>query len=423
MRHMVSLALVGIGGYGATYVAALLDATAQSPAPAPAPAPTPTAERDFRIVAAIDPSPQSCRRLGELEARGVRVFQALDAFHAADHADLTVISTPLHLHAPQTCSALAHGSHVLCEKPLCVTPDDAAAMARARDAAGRQVAIGYQWSFSPAVQRLKADIRAGLLGRPIRMRCLVLWPRDESYYGRNRWAGAKADASGNPVLDSPVNNACAHYLHNLFYLLGPAVDRSDQPAAVTAELYRAHPIENYDTAAVRCRTVAGAEILFVVSHASSTRRGPVFSCEFERAVVDFTVTTGGVITARFADGSSKSYGSPNDGKWEKLWSSIRAARDNRPTVCGIEAASAHTRCAWAAQQSMPEIVPFPRSLVHVDGLVGARRTRVDGLDDVLERCYQSCQLPSETGVAAWAARGDEVTINADAAGVGARSAP
>jgi predicted dehydrogenase len=391
-----SLALVGIGGYGNSYVAALLDAT-------------PAEQKLFRWTAAIDPSPQSCRRLSEVQARGVRVFRSLDEFYETERVDLAVISTPLHLHATHTCAALARGSHVLCEKPLCVTPDDIDAMTRARDAANRQVAIGYQWSFSPAIQRLKADIREGVLGRPKRMRCLVLWPRDEKYYGRNRWAGAKRDGHGNLVLDSPVNNACAHYLHNLFYLLGPTADRSDQPARVTAELYRANAIENYDTAAIRCHTVGGAEIVFVVSHATAGRRGPVFSCEFEHATVDFADETGagGNVTARFADGSVRDYGSPYDAKWEKLWSSLRAARDNQPTVCGIEAAAAHTRCAWAAQASA-EIVAFPRSMVRVDGPAGARRTWVEGLDDVLEQCYATFTLPGEQDVP-WATRGREMT--------------
>src|SRR5438552_251290 len=126
MREMISMALVGIGGYGNKYVNALLDAPNQN---------------DFRIAAAIDPSPHLCRRK--------------------------------------------------------------------------------------------------------RMRCMVLGPRDEAYYNRNRWAGALRDAHGNLVLDSPANNACAHYLHNMLYVLGDVIDRSDPPATVTAELYRAHAITNY----------------------------------------------------------------------------------------------------------------------------------------------------------------------------------
>jgi hypothetical protein len=207
-----------------------------------------------------------------------------------------------------------------------------------------------------------------------------------------------------------VNNACAHYLHNLFYLLGPSIDRSDQPAQVTAELYRANPIENYDTAVVRCRTEAATEILFVVSHAVKTRRGPIFSCEFENATVNFADQPGATITVRLADGSSESYGSPNDNRYEKLWASIRSARDNTPTVCGIEAASAHTNCAWAAQQSAREIIDFPPELIETQGVDGSRRRWVVGLGDVLEQCYSAFELPSEFGVP-WAMDARKVMVD------------
>lgn len=398
MRDVICIALVGIGGYGNNYVSALLDAPNQN---------------DFKIVAAVDPKPSACRRLTELHARNVPIFASLEAMYASlgNTVDLAVLSTPLQLHAEQTCHALLHESHVLCEKPLCVTPKQIREMIRSRERAKKVVAIGYQWSFSPAIQKLKADILAGLFGRPKRLRTLVLWPRDETYYRRNRWAGAMHDASGNPVLDSPVNNACAHYLHNPFYLLGPRVDLSAEPARVTAELYRANKIENYDTAALRCFTTDGVEILFIVSHAVAQMKGPIFSYEFERATIDFADREAAGIVARFADGSTRNYGSPNDQKYEKLWGTMNAIRTGGQTVCGIEAAASHTRCTWAAQQSMPEITTFPSHVVRVQGVEGSRKTWVEGLNDVLDLCYHQLKLPSELpSGASWAVRGDEIVV-------------
>ena len=130
------------------------------------------------------------------------------------------------------------------------------------------MAVGYQWSFSPAVQALKDDIRSGLFGAARKLKCLYLWPRDEGYYARNDWAGKRKDAEGAWVLDSPVQNAMAHDLHNMFYVLGKTRETSARPAEVEAELYRANAIENFDTAAARIRTEEGVEILFFVSHAS-----------------------------------------------------------------------------------------------------------------------------------------------------------
>ena len=393
MMRPVSLDLVGIGGYGNTYVNMVLDGWER---------------RTFDLVAAIDPNPAACRRLDELKARRIALHPSLESFYESRRADLVVLSTPIALHAPQTALACARGSHVLCEKPLCATLEDATAMRDARDRFGRHVAIGYQWSFSPAVQQLKADVLSGVFGRARRLRTIVLWPRDEAYYGRNRWAGAKRDAHGTYVWDSPVNNACAHYLHNMLYVIGPRIDRSAEPASVVAELYRAHPIENYDTGALRITTADGVELLFVVSHATAGRVDPTFSYEFERGTVEFAGTPDGDIVARLNDGTTKHYGSPNAERDGKLRLTIEAIGRGTESVCGIEAAASHTRCVIAAQESMPEIAEFPRHLVRVTGEPGRRATSVDGLDDVLRRCYAEWRLPSELADASWARQGRRV---------------
>jgi predicted dehydrogenase len=392
----MNVALVGIGGYGSIYVSALLDAAGRA--------------TDHTFAAAVDPSPTLCDRLEELRGRQIPIYPNMAAMYEQQRPELVVISSPFHLHASQTIEALSHGSHVLCEKPMCVGVRQAEQMRGARDRASRHVAIGYQWSFSPAIQRLKADIRAGVFGRAKQMKTIVLWPRDETYYSRNRWAGKQHDDQGNPVYDSPVSNACAHYLHNMLYILGGEPDRSAVPARVTAELYRAHPIENYDTAALRCWTAEGVEILFVVSHATRQSHGPELRYEFEKATVTFAEHRGGEIVAHFADGTTRSYGSP----WEssdtgKLWATLRAIRAETPPLCGIEASVAQTQVTAAAQESMAAPVVFPGALVRVEGEPGTRKTWVDGLEQVLSESYVAGRLPSEMGVA-WAKAGRTVEV-------------
>ena len=109
----VRVLLGGIGGYGNVYVNALLDHGAG---------------HNAQLVGAADPAPQSCQRLDELKASGVPVLASLDEALATIPADLVVLSTPISLHAPHTCAALARGAHVLCEKPLCASTDDVHAM-------------------------------------------------------------------------------------------------------------------------------------------------------------------------------------------------------------------------------------------------------------------------------------------------------
>ena len=404
MPEPVSLVMVGVGGMGAVYLRELLDRKD---------------EGLFRIAGAVDPQPNRCQQYVEMRAMGVPCFVNLQDFYRNRRADLAVLSSPIQLHMPQTGFALAKGSRVLCEKPAAGTIQEVRAAIEAERASGRWVAVGYQWSFSPAVQALKEDVRSGRFGAAKRFKCLYLWPRDEGYYARNDWAGRKRDAEGAWVLDSPVQNAMAHDLHNMFYILGKEQDTSARPAEVAAELYRANAIENFDTAAVRIRTEEGVEILFLVSHASDEDRGPVVRYEFERAVVRCDSRTSG-LWAELPDGTRKDYGVPDAEPMNKLWRSIAdVGRDGARPLCGLEAAASQTLCMNGIQDSMPEIRDFPAGLVRVVEGPGARRLAVEtpgakrrvveGLDEALAGCYEAWRLPSEMGLA-WGAAGTAVDL-------------
>jgi predicted dehydrogenase len=404
MPEPVSLVLVGIGGMGAVYLKELLERKT---------------EGLFRIAGAVDPMPNRCQQYIEMRAMGVPCFVRLEDFYRNRRADLAVLSSPIQRHMAQTELALANGSRVLCEKPAAGTIQEVRGAIEAARASGLWVAIGYQWSFSPAVQALKADIRAGLLGAPKRFKCLYLWPRDEGYYRRNDWAGRKREPEGAWVLDSPVQNAMAHDLHNMFYILGKETNGSARPAEVQAELYRANAIENFDTAAVRVRTEEDVEILFLVSHASEEDRGPVVRYEFERAVVRCDSRTSG-LWAELADGTRKDYGVPDDEPMNKLWRSLAGVHEegHRP-LCGLEAAASQTLCMNGVQDSMPEVREFPAELVRTIeaeaskrlavATPGARRRVVEGLDEALAACYEAWRLPSEMGLP-WSAPGGIVDL-------------
>jgi predicted dehydrogenase len=395
MDGVRSVALAGLGGYGHIYVNALLAGHDLS---------------RLRFVAGIDPAPDGCSRLVDIRNRGIPVFQSLDAFYDSIRADLVILSTPLQLHCEQACVALSRGYNVLCEKPLGAHPEQVRKMIEARDRAGLQLAIGYQWSFCQAVQNLKRDILEGRFGKPKRLRTRVYWPRDEKYYSRTVWAGKQKDGEGRFVFDSPANNACAHHLHNMFYVLGNAIDSSDWPASVQAELYRAHPIENYDTIALRCLTERGIEVLFYASHATRQQRDPNFAYEFEKGTIRYNGKATDPIYAETSDGLKIDYGIPSPAESvDKLFDVLRCIESNQPVVCGPEAAGAQTACIFAAQQSTPSIVDFPSSMVIVDGKPGKRSTYVKDLEKALNNCFDQAKLPSETGVA-WAASGAQIAV-------------
>lgn len=399
MGKPVTVALVALGGYGQHYVSALLE---------------PEFREIARIVGGIDPQPEQCRFLPQLEAQNVPVCPTLEELYEKvdKPPELVVISSPIHRHAAQTILALSRGSNVLCEKPMCATVQEADAMLDARDRAGKFVIIGYQRSFTPAIQALKEDVRSGRLGKPKRLKSFCLGWRGEKYYGRNNWAGARKSPDGSWVLDSPANNAMAHFLHHMFYVLGTRKDASARPATVTAELYRANNITNFDTCAIRCRTDAGVEILFYASHAVDVKKPELFRHEFENATVEMIPFENrrAMVVARFKDGSTKDYGELGGPHIPgKLLEAIERVGSGGPVTCGLETARSQTLCINGAQDSMPEAIEFPKSMIDVMGEPGDRVTYVPGLAETLRECCEQSLLPSEMGID-WAKPGTEIDL-------------
>jgi predicted dehydrogenase len=386
--------MVAIGGYGLHYLKTLLDEYHPS---------------RCRLAGVVDPMAEESGLWPVVRRLGVPVHATIDGFYGEGfRADLAVISSPIHWHVPQTLVALEHKTAVLCDKPLGATIQEAEELIRARDRSGLWVMIGYQWSFSSAVLELKRDLLAGLFGNPIRVSALCCWPRDFGYYRRNDWAGKLRDAStGRWVLDSPANNAMAHYLHNLFFLLGPEMHQSARPRSVQAEMYRASAIESCDTAACRVVTDQGAELLFYASHATQGTIAPRFCLEFEQAVVTCG-ESGEEIVAVDRSGRRKAYGSPDDTpQFRKLGVALDRVRGTGPIVCGPEAALSQTLCVNGMHESVAEIPSFPAAAVRHEE--SPERVYVAGLDDILLGCYRDKTLPAETG-APWAVAGRTVSL-------------
>lgn len=119
MKLRIKLALVGMGGYGGFYLRELLCPAEAAP---------------FQLAGIVEPRPERCRLIQEVKNRHIPVFPDLSSLYAENKVDLLVISSPIQFHCEQTCLALAQGSHVLCEKPISATIDDAQKMIAARNA-------------------------------------------------------------------------------------------------------------------------------------------------------------------------------------------------------------------------------------------------------------------------------------------------
>ena len=93
--------------------------------------------------------------------RAIAGYQAL-----LDDSSINAVYIPLPNtdHVPWTLAAIAAGTHVLCEKPLALDPDDVDRIARAAAAAGVIVEEGFMYRHEPLTARVRSLINDGAVG-------------------------------------------------------------------------------------------------------------------------------------------------------------------------------------------------------------------------------------------------------------------
>jgi predicted dehydrogenase len=121
---------------------------------------------EIRLAAIADVNPafaaDTARRFGYERAEG-----GWQAVAAADDVDVVsvVVANPLHRRIVE--GLLAAGKHVLCEKPMAPTVEDAEAMVAAAGASDRETGIGFVFRRSPAIGAIREQLASGAMGRPL----------------------------------------------------------------------------------------------------------------------------------------------------------------------------------------------------------------------------------------------------------------
>ena len=95
---------------------------------------------------------------------GVAVIDCAQALLRQEGLEAVILCTPHEQHAGQIVAAAQAGLHVFCEKPLCLTLEDARRAVAACAAHGRVLGIGHERRFEPEVAALRRMIDDGVLG-------------------------------------------------------------------------------------------------------------------------------------------------------------------------------------------------------------------------------------------------------------------
>ncbi|HUX02761.1 MAG TPA: Gfo/Idh/MocA family oxidoreductase [Phycisphaerae bacterium] len=132
--------------------------------------------------------------------------------------DIVHICTPNHLHKDELVSAMKHGKHIYCEKPLVATMDEAREIEAALKDYRGTAQIVFHNRFFPATMRARQMIEAGFLGKVLEYRAAYLHAGSASAKTPLKWKLSGA-AGGGVITD------LASHVFDLVHLLLGDYDR------------------------------------------------------------------------------------------------------------------------------------------------------------------------------------------------------
>ena len=176
----------------------------------------------------------------------VPAFESFDEMLASVQCDAVALCTPSGLHPKQGIVAARAGKHVICEKPMAISLQDADALMRECDAAGVQLFVVKQNRLNPAIQLLRRAIDRGRFGRIYLANTTVRWTRPQEYYDQAPWRGTW-ELDGGAIM-----NQASHYVDLIQWLVGPV----ESVIAKTATLARRIEAEDTGIAVLKFRSGA-----------------------------------------------------------------------------------------------------------------------------------------------------------------------
>lgn len=194
------------------------------------------------LVAVCDTNEE---RLKEFAVDGVIGYTDLAEMLKSD-IDVVSICTPSGLHPALTIQAAEAKKHVVVEKPMALTLEDADRMIDACEKNGVKMAVVHPNRFRPAIVELRKQIENEKFGTIGHANATVRWNRNQAYYDQAPWRGTKAMDGG------VLMNQAIHNMDLLLWMMG------DVEEVYTYDATRIRRIEADDTSVSVIRFKNGA---------------------------------------------------------------------------------------------------------------------------------------------------------------------
>lgn len=165
-----------------------------------------------KLVAVCDVDTARAKNLGE--KYGVPYFTSLEAMMEGVESDIVSILTPSGLHAKHTLQVAPYGKHIVVEKPMALSLEDADKMIRICDKHRVKLFVIKQNRYNLPVQKLAEAVKQNRFGKLVMGTVRVRWCRDQGYYNQDEWRGTWAMDGG------VFTNQASHHIDLLEWLMG-----------------------------------------------------------------------------------------------------------------------------------------------------------------------------------------------------------
>ena len=207
------------------------------------------------LVSVCDVVPEKAKKFGEQ----FKVPYYTDAYKMMENENVDIISicTESGYHAENVIGLARFGKHIIVEKPMALTLDDADLMIKACDANKIKLFVVKQNRFNVPVQKLRQAIEENRFGKIVMGTVRVRWCRTQAYYDMEPWRGTWAMDGG------VLANQASHHIDLLEWMMG------DVESVFAKSMTALVNIEAEDTAIVVLKFKNGA--LGVIEATTATR--------------------------------------------------------------------------------------------------------------------------------------------------------
>jgi UDP-N-acetyl-2-amino-2-deoxyglucuronate dehydrogenase len=184
-------------------------------------------------------------------------YQDMDIMMQNNEIDVVVVLTPSGIHAANVINLAKYHKHIMVEKPMALTVDDADAMIKACDENNCKLFVIKQNRFNVPVVKLREALLKERFGKLILGTVRVRWARHQNYYDQDKWRGTWAMDGG------VLTNQASHHIDMLEWMMGDVESVFAKTSTALAN------IEVEDTAVVTIKFKNGA--LGIVEATTATR--------------------------------------------------------------------------------------------------------------------------------------------------------